>query len=90
MIGNLAISGLESCSDASVAWDLGAKIIDKSLGKVRQAIALMKVSNAASLKTIGNHRLDKLGGRCCELQALFMPLITLQSITFRLYKCILS
>ncbi|WP_160166352.1 hypothetical protein [Calothrix sp. PCC 7507] len=55
MIGSLAISALERCGNPSVRSRLESKIIDSSLGKAKQAAVLMKVNNAASLKTIGNH-----------------------------------
>lgn len=58
-MGILAFCELESLSDDSVGLVLGARIIDKSLGNARQATVLMSVSNAASLTTIGNHRLSK-------------------------------
>jgi hypothetical protein len=64
-MGIIGFCGLESSTDGSVGLVLGARIIDKSLGNARQATVLISVSKAASLTTIGNHPLSKLGGHYC-------------------------
>ncbi|WP_071188108.1 hypothetical protein [Trichormus sp. NMC-1] len=53
---------LEPIDDGSDNLVLGAKNIDRSLGKAKQATIFMTVMNNTSIKPIGNHPLDKLGG----------------------------
>ncbi|MBW4564289.1 MAG: hypothetical protein KME32_24740 [Mojavia pulchra JT2-VF2] len=55
----MAVFAVELFDDDLVTLPLAVRTIDRSLGKARQAAVLIKVSNAASCKAIGNHRLEK-------------------------------
>ncbi|MBD2665100.1 hypothetical protein B6N60_04678 [Richelia sinica FACHB-800] len=60
VISILFVEARESIFAAWEPCDLAVKRIDRSLGNARQATALMRVSNNASIKPIGNHPQYKL------------------------------